>query len=176
MRKFLLIASAVASLAAAPSHAATVAASLTVSASLQAQCRVKSGEDNQTLSFSYTAFAASDVNQTAPLTITFECTRGLAAPTVVFDNDGATGNKTSDAAAASAVTGKGVVGGLQYEITATRGTTTTGTAASASSIGSAATVPYTITGKIYADQAGTQGGGAATTATSTQARTLTLTY
>jgi hypothetical protein len=101
--------------------------------------------------------------------VTFECTRGLSAPTVVFDSDGGT-TTSSGAAAGASVLGNGVVAGLRYEVTATRQATGTGADADPSSIGTAATVPYVITGRIFGNQAGD------TSAAVTQARTLTLAY
>lgn len=171
MARFLLSAVAalmVATIAGPAAEAATVGAGLTVSAALTSQCRVATGSAGQTLAFAYTAFAADTIQTGGGITITFECTRGLAAPTVVFDTDGTT--TTTAAAAAAAVTGTGVVQGLRYEITATRQAVGAGTAADANGIGSAATVPYLVTGKIFGAQAGD------VTATATQARTLTLTY
>lgn len=171
MARILLsaIAALVVGTIAAPAVAAgTVGAGLTVSAALTSQCRVATGSAGQTLAFAYTAFAADTVQTGGGITITFECTRGLAAPTVVFDSDGT--STTSAAAAAASVTGTGVAGGLRYEITATRQATGAGTAADANGIGTAATVPYLITGKIFGNQAGDA------TATATQGRTLTLAY
>lgn len=171
MTRFLLSAVAalmVASIAAPATAAGTVGAGLTVSAALTSQCRVATGSAGQTLAFAYTAFAGDTPQTGGGITITFECTRGLTAPTVVFDSDGT--NTTSATAAAAAVTGTGVAGGLRYEITATRQAVGAGTAADANGIGSAATVPYTVTGKIFGGQAGDA------TATATQARTLTLAY
>ncbi len=82
-----------------------------------------------------------------------------------------TGTDATAAAAATNAVGAGVVGGLRYDITATPGAVTAGTAATASSIGTGDSRPYTITGSMPADQAGTGPTGA-----KTQQRTLTVNY
>jgi hypothetical protein len=64
-----------------------------------------------------------------------------------------------------------VIQGLQYDITATPGTVTAGTAATASSIGTADTRVFDIAGTMPANQAGDPSVNA-----SPQARTLTLTF
>ena len=169
MKKLSLVLVAVLASLGTAAQAATETANFTVSVALTSKCRVVPATDNQTLGFTYTAFAAADVAANSNITINFECTRGLTAPTVIFDTDGTT--KTTGTAAAASVTGNGVVGGLRYEITATKGSVTNGNAATPAAIGTPDTIPYTISGKIFAGQAGTGPNG-----TYTQARTLTLEY
>src|SRR6185369_17480249 len=159
MKRFLISAVAatmVATLVPA-AHAAgpTTGASFTVSAALTSQCRLKPADAGQTLSFAYNAFDPDTAQTGAGITVTFECTRGLAGvPTVVFDDDGVAGTKVGGTAAAAAVTGTGIAAGLRYEITATKGAPGAGTAATAGSGGTAATIPYAITGRIFGGQAG----------------------
>ena len=134
-------------------HAATANANFSVDVTLTTQCRVV-GTATPSLAFTYTAFSASAVSQTSPVAITFECTRNLALPSVAFDGG----------------TPIGVVGGLQYTLAASAATVTAGSAASTSSIGSATTYGYSITGSMPAAQAGDA------TASATAARTLIITY
>ena len=92
--------------------------------------------------------------------VTFQCTRGLPTPVAAFDTT------------APGTTTGGVINGLQYTLTAPAGSkTTTGTAATAASIGSADVWTYTFDGTIPAGQAGdpTQTPGPVV-------RTLTITY
>lgn len=147
--------------------AATTSANFTTSVTLTSKCRVKTGSDNQTLSFgNYEAFSAATVNATS-IHIDFECTRGFnAAPNVEFDTGA---DKTSSAAGATA-TGEGVIAGLRYTMSVTAGARTTGTAATTADIGTPDTYRYTISGAMEANQAGTS------SALGTQARVLTITY
>jgi spore coat protein U-like protein len=146
-------------------HAATTSGNFNVTVTLTAACTIASISD---LAFgTYTAFQGSALNAT-PTTATLTCSRGLTGVTANFDTV-ATG-ATAAAAATNAV-GAGIIGGLQYDITATPGTVTTGTEATASSIGTADSRPYSITGSMPANQAGTTPGGA-----KTQQRTLTINY
>jgi opacity protein-like surface antigen len=172
MKRFLASALTAATLAAVlvpAAHAADLVGVFSVAATLTSKCYVSAG-DNGTLNLgTYESFAGDLVNSTG-ITITWSCTRGITAPKVVFDSDGATGTKTTGTADADSVVGTGVVAGLRYEITATKTAPTLGTAADANSLGTAATLPYKITSKIFGSQAGD-----ATAATS-QPRTLTLTY
>lgn len=152
-------------LAAHETFAANVSANFTASVTLTSVCQVKTGSNNQTLDFgTYTAFGSS---QTATsINIDFECTRGFAAsPTVAFD----TGTDKTSTSGSSA-TGAGVVGGLQYTVAVAAGVKTAGTAATTSSIGTADTYRYAVSGAMAAGQAGDS------SAATTQARVLTITY
>jgi hypothetical protein len=169
MKRFLISAVAAATLAAAlvpAAHAVDVPAAFTVSVDLTSKCEVQS-QDTATLAFTYAAFAGSAATQTAPINVVFKCTRNLAAPTAKFDDDGST--KSSSVTGASP-TGVGLVAGLRYTITATRGAEVAGDAADLTGVGSASTIAYQITGSIAGGQAGDSG------ALATQARTLYLVY
>jgi hypothetical protein len=74
------------------------------------------------------------------------------------------------AATATNGVGAGVLAGLQYNILATPNVVVSGAAATASSIGTADTRPFTISGSMPAAQAGDP------RAPVTQVRTLTITY
>lgn len=115
----------------------------------------------------YTAFQGAPLVAT-PVTANFSCTRGLTGVTANFDT--AAPGSTAQPAATNAV-GAGVIQGLQYNITATPQTVVAGTAATASSIGTADTRPYQITGSIAANQAGDP-----TQNASPQQRQLTITF
>lgn len=148
--------------------AATNSANFNASVTLTSVCRVKTGSDNQTLSFgTYTAFQSGAQNATG-INIDFECTRGFAAaPTVAFD----TGTDMTSSAAAATATGEGVVAGLNYTLAVAAGVNTAGTAATTSSIGTADTYRYAVSGSMPAGQAGTN-----STGVQTQARQLIITY
>lgn len=140
--------------------AAGVDASVTVKVSLTSKCQIKAGQTNVVDFGTYQAFAAADVSGTGS-TVTFQCTRGFgASPTVAWDVG-------TDATAA----GVGVIAGLQYTLSATPGTRVGGTAASATTTGSADEIPVVLGGTMPLGQAGA-GAGGATTAT----RTLTVTF
>jgi spore coat protein U-like protein len=115
----------------------------------------------------YTAFQAGAQTAT-PTTATLTCTRGLTGVTAAFDNVAA--GSTADAAATNAV-GAGVLAGLEYSILATPSAVVAGTAATASTIGTADSLPYVISGSMPALQAGTASAGE-----QSQQRTLTITY
>ncbi len=142
------------------SYAAGVDSSVTVKVNLTSKCQVK-GTTVPVVDFgTYPAFSASAVSAT-PATLTFECTRGFgAAPSVAWDTTGGT------------AAGDGVIAGLQYTLSATAGTRTTGTAATATVLGTADEVPFTLSGSMPASQPGAGAGGTAVTTT----RTLTVTF
>jgi len=146
-------------------NAANVSGNFNVTVTLTSICTMATVGD---LAFgTYTAFqtsAKTATNTTATLT----CTRGLTGVTAAFDT--AAPGSTAAAAATNAV-GAGVISGLQYDILATAGSVTSGTAATASSIGTADSRPYIISGSMPADQA-----GATSTGAQSQARTLIITY
>ncbi len=138
-------------------HAATANANFSVDVTLTTQCRVTGAAP--TLAFAYTAFGSA-VNATA-VTVGFECTRNLAAPTVAFNGAGGAA---------------GVVAGLQYALTVTPTTPGAGTAPTATVLGTAATYGYSIGGSMPAGQAGTSDGTNAATVTASDARMLIITY
>ena len=115
----------------------------------------------------YTAFQGS-IQTATNTTATLTCTRGLAGVTANFDT--AAPGSTAAAANTNAV-GAGVIQGLQYDIVATAGAVTAGTAATAGSIGTGDTRPYTISGTMPAGQAGDP-----TQNASPQQRTLMVNY
>jgi len=145
-------------------QAQTVSGNFNVTVTLTSACTVGAIGD---LAFgTYTAFGAA-INAT-PVTANFSCTRGLTGITANFDS---TAPDSTAAAASTNAVGAGVIQGLQYDITATPQTVTAGTAATASSIGTADTVPFQITGTIAANQAGDP-----TQNASPQLRTLTINF
>jgi spore coat protein U-like protein len=168
IRKYMLSAAfAVAMLASmAPgARAATATGNFNVTVTLTSQCTMAAIGD---LAFgTYTAFQGGALVAT-PTTATLSCTRGLAGVTANFDT--AAPGSTAAAAAANAV-GAGVVQGLQYTILATAGAVVAGTAATAGSIGTADSRPYSISGNMPASQAGDP-----TQNASPQVRTLTVNY
>lgn len=147
-------------------QAANVGGSFNVTVSLTSKCTMAALSN---LAFgTYTSFQSG--TQTAPsVTATLTCTRGMLAAGVTAAFDVIAAGSTAAAAATNAV-GAGVLAGLQYDITAIPGVVITGAAATASSIGTADTRPFTISGTMPADQAGDA------SAAVTQVRTLTITY
>ncbi len=147
-------------------QAATVAGNFNVTVTLTSKCTMGAVED---LAFgTYTAFQVG--TQTAsPIIATLSCTRGLLASGITAAFDTLAVASTAAATATNGV-GAGVIAGLEYNITATPGVVVAGTAATASSIGTADTRPFTISGSMPAAQAGDA------SLVSTQIRTLTITY
>jgi hypothetical protein len=143
----------------------TATKSLTLSASLTAQCRVATASSGAiTLTFAaYTAFGAA---VTAPTqTVNFECTRSLTGPPT-FAWDVVAGTATA--------TGDGVLAGLRYALTAANGTRSNGVApvlATAGDIGTPDTYPVNVGGSMPSGQAGAGASGTYTTT-----RTLTVTF
>lgn len=174
MKKLLLATLAVAAMSA---QAATVTSTFVVSVTLNARCTA-TNSGQTTLNFgTYDPLAAgAGASTPAPtVALTFDCTRGLAAPTVTFDAVSGVSTSTNPS--------YGVIAGLNYSVTAapTTGFPTAGSAATAVSggVGTAAQYSYTLTGAMAQGQAGACGGGTATActpATSTVTRTMTLTY
>jgi len=159
--KFGLIAGALALASAIPATAGTVSNGFTVSVNLSSRC-IATNASAPTLDFgTYTAFQAAAATPATPVTMTFDCTRGLAPVSVAFD--------TTNGTAA----GVGVLVGLQYGLTASSAVTTAGTAASTTTIGTADAVSYSISGSMPANQAGTCG---AATCAGSHTRTLIVTY
>jgi spore coat protein U-like protein len=168
MKKISAIVFGVATLlaGASTSEAATVAGNFNVTVTLTSKCTMGSVGD---LAFgTYTAFQVGTQTAT-PITATLSCTRGLLAAGITAAFDTLAVGSTAAATATNGV-GAGVIAGLEYNITATPGVVVAGTAATASSIGTADTRPFTISGTMPAAQAGDA------TLVSTQIRTLTITY
>jgi hypothetical protein len=165
MKKFLAatITASLFAIAAPATHAATLGpANFNVTASLAAVCTITS-VGTPTIAFgTYTAFQATALSATAPITV--QCSRSLAAPTFAFDG----------------ATGYGVLAGLNYNVTAASAITTAGTAATAvaGGVGTADIRTITLTGSMAAGQAGdcAAGNAAACAATQTAVRTITITY
>ena len=150
----------------ANAQAATVAGNFNVTVTLTSRCTIAAITD---LAFgTYVAFQGTAQTAT-PVTATLTCSRGMAPAGITAAFDTAAPGSTAASAAANAV-GAGVLAGLQYDITATPGTVASGAAATASSIGTADSRPFTISGTMPAGQAGD------VLASSTQVRTLTITY
>jgi hypothetical protein len=159
--KFSLIAAALALATAIPASAGTVSNGFNVSVNLASKC-VATNVSAPTLDFgTYTAFQGSAAVPATPVTMTFDCTRGLAPVSVAFD--------TTNGTAA----GVGVLVGLQYSLTPTALATVAGTAASTATIGTADAVSYSITGSMPSNQAGTCG---TATCAGSHLRTLIVTY
>ena len=175
MKKLLMSAAMAAMFATvlSPAQAATVNGFFNVSVALTAKCTANSATSGTgpTVNFgTYTALTNAAVTP-ASVNVTFNCTRGLTAPTVAFD----TGS------------GHGVLAGLHYLLTASAPSTavanggSTGTAATAAAggVGSADVYGVAVSGTMDANQAGDCGGGtsaACVPATATAARYLVLTY
>lgn len=147
-------------------QAATAGGSFNVTVTLTSKCTMAAVSD---LAFgTYTSFQ-SGTQIAPPVTATLTCTRGMLASGVTAAFDILAAGSTAADPATNGV-GAGVLAGLQYDITAIPGAVIAGTAASANSIGTADTRPFTISGSMAADQAGVDGPNA------TQVRTLTITY
>jgi spore coat protein U-like protein len=139
-------------------HAQTAENDFTVQVTLAGVCEA-SNANAQTVNFGvYTAYQAAAQNSNE-IELQFRCTRGLMPVSVAFDSG----------------TGRGVLQGLNYALTASSvPVTQAGDSATADSIGSADTVSYRVSGTMPANQAGscpdTTCGPAA------HVRTLVLTY
>ena len=139
----------------------------TVDVNLTTKC-VATTSGTPSLTFDYTGFQNTASTPLAPVSITFECTRGIAAPTLSFDSG--TG-KTSTSGLATGATAEGVAAGLRYTLAVGANTATdAGTAATTSSGGSGKLLAYAVTGSIAAGQAGDTGVSAQ------QIRSLIVTY
>jgi hypothetical protein len=174
MKKLLLVAAATASMMTliVPGANAQAVANFTVSADLTSACRIKAGNNNQTINVgAYTAFQAG--TPSAAVNIDFECTRTLAGITGVFDDDA--GTQTTSTAAATQPSGSGVLSnGLNYTLATVASTPVAGNAADAAGIGTPMERRFAVTATIPSGQAGTCNGVAV--CTGTQARTLTLNF
>ncbi|PKO61701.1 MAG: hypothetical protein CVU24_07435 [Betaproteobacteria bacterium HGW-Betaproteobacteria-18] len=162
MKKFVISAVAAALLSALPVvQATTVTSDFNVSVSLTAICTANNSGVT-TLGFGeYIAFGAQ---KTGSVDLTFNCTRGLAAPTFSFDGAGA----------------YGVLSGLNYSLSAVNQANATGTDASATSggVGTADVRTVRVSGVMAGGQAGTCVGAdaAACAPVASHTRTLTVTY
>jgi hypothetical protein len=171
MKKILALAVAALALLVAfipAARAAVVSSDFNVSVTLTAVCTA-TNSNTQTVNFgTYTAFgSASTPAPTAGLT--FNCTRGLAAPTVAFDTTNGT------------AIGGGVLAGLNYDLNVGAPVIAAGTPATSApgGTGTADAYTYTVTGSMAAGQAGDCGGGTATActpATASHVRQLIVTY
>ena len=159
--RLLAAALAVALFAPAVEAASTVNNNFTVSVNLSSRC-VATNSGATTLDFgTYTAFQGAAQSPAAPVTLAFDCTRGLAPVSVAFD----TVNGTA--------AGVGVLAGLQYGLSTGAAATVAGIAASTATIGTADAVSYSVTGSMPANQAGTCG---TATCAASHTRTLIVTY
>ena len=176
MKKFLTSAVAAATFLTAVvpvANAAVVASTFNVSVALSAICTATNSGATTVAFGTYTAFQTAANTGTAALT--FNCTRGLTAPTFSFDTTGA------DRTGTGAV-GYGVLAGLNYSLAVTTSAiTTAGSAATATlnGIGSADARTVTVTGTMAGGQAGDCAASTATACaavTASHVRTLTVTY
>lgn len=144
-------------------QAATVNSTFTVAVSLLAQCQA-TNSGTTTVDFgTYTAITGGASTPAPTAALTFNCTRGLNAPTVAFD----TSNGTA--------LGGGVLVGLNYGLSVGPATIAAGLPATAVAgvVGSADGYTYTVTGSMAASQAGTCTTG---TCAGSHVRTLIVTY
>lgn len=127
-----------------------------------------------TLNFgAYTAFGSAATS--APTgTISFRCSRALTLVSAVFDS----GADASAGTASATPTGAGVIAGLQYTLTTAAAVkSTTGAAATPSSVGTADVFDFVVTGAMASGQAGcVLAGNTGDRCSASQTRTLTLTY
>jgi spore coat protein U-like protein len=165
IQKITVLASVAALVLMPVARAATVPGTFNVTVTLTSKCTMAAVSD---LAFgTYEAFQGSSKLAT-PITATLTCTRGISSGiTAAFDTSAV--GSTAAATATNGV-GAGVLAGLQYDITAVPSAVVAGTAATASSIGTGDTRPFTISGTIPAAQAGDA------SAAATQVRILTITY
>jgi hypothetical protein len=168
MRKLTLIAATAAAFLSAPAFAATAQDDFDVQLNLTAACTVKTAALD--ISVAYTAFQLLDA--TANRTTVFQCTRGLAAPTIAFDAT----NGTTSATGATA-TAQGVLKGLRYELAAAAAVVTNGDPAAAGAggvggdNGTADEFSFALTLTVPSGQAGAGASGAAN-----HTRSLIITY
>ena len=137
--------------------AATESNGFSVDVTLVSKCLATPATLRPSLAFNYESFQTSA--STAPaISLSFKCTRGIAAPSLAFDT------------ASGLATGEGVAGGLRYTLAIGADTGVAGTAASNADGGSEKTLVYSITGSIAAGQAGDAA------ALPQQVRSLIVTY
>jgi hypothetical protein len=110
----------------------------------------------------------------APVTMTFECTRGTTTPT--FKWDGAVANNVNGTGGGTPVTAttNGLLAGLRYQLTAAPGTETAGAdpvlTAGSTDGGSPRLITVGIGGTLF------QGAGAGANGVATATRVLTVAY
>lgn len=163
-------------LGATPAAQAAVSGDFNVTVSVSSLCTLTT-VGTPSLDFgTYTAFGSASIP--APTAqLTFDCTRGLTAPTMALDTTNGTSTATG-AVGGAAATGDGVlpVVGLNYHLSVAGSKTGTGVAPTTAfgDIGTADTYTFTVTGSMPNGQAGTCTTG--TCGPDTQLRTLTVTY
>jgi spore coat protein U-like protein len=143
-------------------------ASVQVTATLTAGCTASTPA---AISFNYTGLTTTAISTPAASSVTFSCTRGLAAPSIAWDSGATIGTATTG----TSPTATGLVSGLQYTLTASSGTGNGGGAAAVVSSATAATATtyvYNIALAVPGGQAGDLTSGTPTSAT----RVMTLTY
>ena len=147
--------------------AATESNGFTVDVTLTSKC-LATTTTAPSLAFAYESFQTTAASPTAPISLTFKCTRGIAEPTLSFD----TSSGTSTAGLTTGATGEGVAAGLRYTLAVGANSTaaTAGTAATNTTIGSEKVLTYSVTGSIEPLQAGS------TVASAQQIRSLIVTY
>ncbi|AMO22882.1 hypothetical protein GCM10027034_33740 [Ramlibacter solisilvae] len=175
MKKFTLIAAALAFSAAA--SAGTDQTNFNVSVSVTPVCKIKTGASDINFG-TYTPFTQTTITLANATSATFRCSHGLT-PTIGFDASDAA--RTASATGTGAPTAEGVLAGLRYTMTGS-------TVAAALSAGSAGTVAVAGAGgtggvdsvakeytfSISAVMAGGQAGD--TSGTTSHQRTLMMTY
>ena len=138
----------------------------TVDVTLTSKC-IATTTTAPSLAFAYESFQAAAAAPTAPISLAFKCTRGIAAPTLSFD----TTSGTSTSGLSTGATGEGVAGGLRYTLSVGANTSTNaGAAATNTNTGSEKVLTYSVTGSIQSGQAGD------VTASAQQIRSLIVTY
>lgn len=135
-------------------------APVTVSVSLTSQCKWAAAAPTLAVDFgTYTAFVGLDAAVT-PQTFDLQCTRNFGlAPTVTWDD-------TVDGDA----DGKGVIAGLQYQLTLTGASTSAGNAATPTTAGTARVVTFSLGGTMPTLQPGDAAAAASHT------RTVTMSF
>ncbi len=155
--------SVAAALLCAPAFA-QISTNVSVGVTLNSKCEFTTGAGGLTFTGSYDAFRTTDL-VTADQTLSIKCTRGVT-PTYQW-NGGTVGTLTS----------LGVVGGLTYELTATPGSTTGGTAPVVNAAGTAITTAGTADTKDIAIKVTYPAGQAGTNGTATaSARSITIAF
>ena len=146
--------------------AATELNGFTVDVTLTPKC-LATTTSAPSLAFTYESFQVAAASPTAPISLAFKCTRGIAAPTLSFDNT----SGTTTSGSSTGATGEGVAGGLRYILSVGANTSTTGgSAATNTFIGSEKVLTYSVTGSIQSGQAGD------VTVSAQQIRSLIVTY
>jgi hypothetical protein len=164
----------------APLHAATVGQAFNVTTAFTPTC-VTANATPAALSFgTYTAFGSAAV-PTPSTQIVFKCSRALTPGNINFDT--VSTDSTSSSGAVTA-TGGGVVAGLIYSLNVGAAVkSATGSAATATTEGTADVYTYTINGAMAASQPGCNLAGIGTNAAgdvngcaASQTRTFTIAY